>query len=222
MKRTREQILEAFRFRHACKEFDLEKKISREDFELICEAGRLSPSSFGLEPWKFLVVQDQALREKMRSVCWGAQKQLPTASHFVVLLARKRAELLPGSDYTLGILKDVQHLSGNVLDAKKRRIFNFYKNDFKIYGGGTAMFYWASRQVYIALANMMTAAALLKIDSCPIEGFVRDELEEILSREGVLDRERFGVCCMAAFGYRKNPQGEKKRREFGSVFEWID
>jgi nitroreductase len=221
MQKTGEQILEALRFRHACKEFDSEKKIPAEDFALICEAARLSPSSFGLEPWKFLILQDPVFREKIRPVCWGAQKQLPTASHFMILLARKRAELLPGSDYALGILKDVQGLEGDFLNAKKKRIYDFFKNDFKIYGDETAMFYWASRQVYIALADMMLVAALLKIDSCPIEGFMRDELEEILSREGVLDPERFGVCCMAAFGYRRNPQGEKKRRDPNSVFEWI-
>ncbi len=221
MQQISKQIMEALNFRHACKEFDASRKINDDDFALICEAARLSPSSFGLEPWKFLVLQNPMLREKIRPVCWGARKQLRAASHFVVLLARKKAEVLPGSDYAAGILNGVQHLSGEALDAKKKRIENFFKNDFKIYGDETAMFYWASRQVYIALSNMMTTAALLKIDSCPIEGFERDPLEMILSDEGVLDREKFGICCMAAFGYRKNPPKQKMRRDTRSVFEWI-
>jgi len=221
MQRTSEQILQAMRFRHACKEFDAQRKIPEEDFEVICEAARLSPSSFGLEPWKFLVLKSPKLKEMILPVCWGAKLQMPTASHFMILLARKKAELLPDSKYVQGILKDVQHLKGDVLEAKMKRIDHFFKNDFGIYGDETAMFFWASRQVYIALANMMTAAALLKIDSCPIEGFIRDELEEILSREGALDREKFGVCCMAAFGYRRNPQGEKKRRDKSSMFERV-
>ncbi len=221
MQQTGEQFLEAMRFRHACKEFDAERKIPKEDFDVICEAARLSPSSFGLEPWKFVVLGNAELKEKILPVCWGAKKQMPTASHYMILLARKKAELLPGSEYMQGILKDVQHLEGDVLWEKEKRISNFYKDDFKIYGDETAMFFWAARQVYIALANMMMAAAYMKIDSCPIEGFIRDELEEILSREGVLDREKFGVCCMAAFGYRKNAQPEKKRRDKSSVFEWI-
>jgi nitroreductase len=215
------EILKVMHFRHACKEFDTGKKISDENFKVICDTARLSPSSFGLEPWKFLVLQNPALREKIRPACWGAKKQLPTASHFVILLGRRRSELLPGSDYVEAILKDVQHLSGETLEAKKKRIKNFFTDDFKIYNDETAMFYWASRQVYIALANMMTAAAFLGIDSCPIEGFVRDEVEEILSREGAMDRKVYGICCMAAFGYRKNPQTEKKRRDLESVFEWI-
>lgn len=69
----KEEILNAFRFRHACKEFDSSKKISEDDFNFILETGRLSPSSFGFEPWKFLVLQNEAIREKLREVTWGAQ-----------------------------------------------------------------------------------------------------------------------------------------------------
>jgi nitroreductase len=85
---TKEQILEAYRYRHACKEFDPNRLIDDADFEFILETGRLSPSSFGFEPWKFLVVQNMQLREKLRVVSWGAQKQLPTASHYLVVLVR--------------------------------------------------------------------------------------------------------------------------------------
>ena len=83
------------------------------------------------------------------------------------------------------------------------------------------MFWWTSRQTYIALSNMLTAAAWMKIDSCAIEGFDREAAEEILEKEGVLNRDTFGVCCMAAFGYRKNAQGEKTRRKLSDVFERI-
>ncbi|MEC2164969.1 nitroreductase family protein, partial [Bacillus velezensis] len=82
MSDKKQQIIEAYQFRHATKEFDPEKKISESDFEFILETGRLSPSSLGLEPWKFVVVQNPELREKLREFTWGAQKQLPTASHF--------------------------------------------------------------------------------------------------------------------------------------------
>jgi hypothetical protein len=84
----KEEILKAFSFRHATKEFDPNMKISDEDFQFILETGRLSPSSVGYETWKFLVVQNMELREKLREVSWGAQGQLPTASHFLVIVAR--------------------------------------------------------------------------------------------------------------------------------------
>ena len=75
-------IIDAYYFRHACKTFDADKTISDQDFATILETGRLSPSSFGYEPWRFLVVQDRALRDKLKPAVWGAQGTLPTASHF--------------------------------------------------------------------------------------------------------------------------------------------
>ncbi len=96
---TRQQILEAFHFRHACKQFDPERKISDEDFRVILEAARLSPSSFGLEPWKFIVLQNAEIRKKLLPFTWGGQGQIPTASHFVIVLARTAASLMPDSPY---------------------------------------------------------------------------------------------------------------------------
>ncbi len=220
MENIRTGILEALAFRHACKEFNREK-IPGEDFEVILEAGRLSPSSFGFEPWSILVLQDMALREKLLPVCWGARKQLPTASHFCILLARRASALAPGSGYLQGIMRDVQQLPEEQIHAKAARVENYFKNDIKIWGNGAAMFDWACRQTYIALGNMMTAAAFLKIDSCPIEGFVRDSVEEMLEREGIFDRKEFGVSCMVAFGYRSREPKPKTRREAASVIRWI-
>ena len=74
--KVKESIIEAFNYRHACKEFNPEKKISDQDFNFILETGRLSPSSFGFEPWKFLVVQNQNLREKIKEHAWGGKKQI--------------------------------------------------------------------------------------------------------------------------------------------------
>ena len=96
MQKRKEEILKAHGYRRAIKEFEASQKISDEDFEFILEVGRKSPSSFGWEPWKFMVVQNMELREKLMEPSWGAQKQLPTASHFVILLARKGNEMRVG------------------------------------------------------------------------------------------------------------------------------
>ena len=85
---SQQAILDAFNFRHACKTFDPARKIAEADFRFILETGRLSPSSFGYEPWRFLVIQDMALREKLLGVTWGGKGQFPTASHVVAILAR--------------------------------------------------------------------------------------------------------------------------------------
>jgi nitroreductase len=84
------------------------------------------------------------------------------------------------------------------------------------------LFDWACTQTYIPLANMLTVTALLGIDSFPIEGFNRESLEKILAEEKVLDKEHFGVACMAAFGYRlADPKRAKTRRSLNEVEKWI-
>ncbi|WBY64662.1 nitroreductase family protein [Thermocaproicibacter melissae] len=92
MNTMNQKILEAFRFRYACKKFDPSKAVSKEDFDTILEAAHLSPSSFGFEPWKIVVVQDPELKKKLYPIAWGAQNSLNGASHFVILLARKKID----------------------------------------------------------------------------------------------------------------------------------
>jgi nitroreductase len=201
MKNINDQILEAFKFRYACKAFDANRKISENDFETIIESGVLSPSSFGFEPWKFLVIQNDKIRESIKKVSWGGQGQIPTASHFIVLLARKAKDTKFGSDYINMVLKDIQHLPEEVQKMKGEYYKNFQNDDFDL-TDERKLFDWACKQTYIALGNMMTTAALLGIDSCPMEGFDRARLEEILASEGLIDQEHFGVSVLVAFGYR--------------------
>src|SRR5574344_3046239 len=84
-------FIEAMDFRHACKVFDDTKKISEEDMKYILEVGRKSPSSFGQEPWKFLVITNEELKAKIRPFCWD-QVQVTSCSHLVVILAAIRSE----------------------------------------------------------------------------------------------------------------------------------
>lgn len=96
-----------------------------------------------------------------------------------------------------------------------------FKNDFKLLESDRAMFDWGCKQTYIALGNMMTAAAFIGIDSCPIEGFNREKVEKILEKEGLLDREKFGVSCMAAFGYRQKEPRPKTRPDLKDLVQWV-
>ncbi|WP_025720682.1 NAD(P)H-dependent oxidoreductase [Paenibacillus sp. 1-18] len=218
---TKHQILSAYEFRHATKEFDRHKKISDSDFDFILETGRLSPSSFGFEPWKFVVVQSQAMREKLLPYSWGAQKQLPTASHFVLILSRLPKDMVASSDYIKDMMENVQQLPAEVMQGKEKVYDAFLRSDFELEENERAMFEWACRQTYIALGNMMTAAAQIGIDSCPIEGFNKQEIERILSEEGIMDAEHFGISCMVAFGYRLNEPRGKTRRPVDQVIEWV-
>lgn len=215
----KEQILEAAHFRHATKSFDPSKKISEDDFEFLLEIARLSPSSIGLEPWKFVVIQNEELRNKLKEVSGGAQGQLPTASHFVILLARTDARF--DSDYTINHLKTVKQFPEDVLEKLSKGYGNF-QNMIQILDNDRALFDWASKQTYIVLGNMMSAAAQIGIDSCPIEGFDPVAVNQILADEGLLEDGKYAVSVMAAFGYRNNePTRDKTRREIDDVVQWI-
>ncbi|MEH7108372.1 NAD(P)H-dependent oxidoreductase [Bacillus sp. JJ1764] len=216
----KKDILDAFRYRHATKRFDSIRKISEDDFEFILETGRLSPSSFGYEPWKFLIIQNQELREKLREVSWGAQGQLTTASHFVIILAK--TNLSYDSDYVLNHKKNVQKMPEDIIKNSTARMKSFQESDLPMVNNERAMYDWACRQTYIALGNMMTAAAMIGIDSCPIEGFNYKLVNEILEKNGLLDHGEWRASVMVAFGYREtDPQRAKVRKDIEQTVKWV-
>jgi nitroreductase len=218
---NKEIVLNAFNYRHACKEFDAKQKIAKEDFNFILETARLSPSSFGFEPWKFIILQDSQLREKLSPVTWGGQKQLKTASHFVIILARTKNDMSADSDYVIDIMRHTHNLPENIIRQRRFAYEKFLQNDFNIFVNERAMFEWSCRQTYIAASNMMTSAALIGIDSCPIEGFNKAEAEDILVEDGLLDRDHFGIACMVAFGFRLNQPREKTRQTIEEIVQWV-
>jgi nitroreductase len=213
----KQEILNAYQFRHACRAFDTDKKIPDEDFHFILETGRLSPSSVGLEPWKFVVIEDAALREKLKPVTGGAQGQLPTASHFVVILARQG--LRHNSAHVIKMMKDIHHMPEEVVQHVSGHYKSFIETELE--DNDRLIFEWASKQTYIALGNMMTAAALIGIDSCPIEGFDKKQVTSILQNEGIINANDFGVNCMVAFGYRQeDPKHPKARQNLDEIVVW--
>jgi nitroreductase len=215
---SKQDILDAYHFRHACKEFDPARKIPAEDFEFILETGRLSPSSFGYEPWQFLVVQDPSLREKLKVVTWGAQKQLPTSSHYLVILVRKGG-MRPDGAHVRHMMHDIYKFPPERVEGRTAVYTKFQQSDFSL-DEDRALFDWACKQAYIALGNMMTAAAMIGIDSCPVEGYDQESAEAVLAEAGVLDRAEFGLGVMVAFGYRVNPQSTKVRQALADVVRW--
>ena len=216
---TREDVLSAFQFRHATKKFDATKKISDQDFQVILEAGRLSPSSFGFEPWRFVVIQNAQLRDELKTVTWGAQGQLPTASHYVAILCLKDG-MRYYSTHVTRMMRDVQHLSPEMMEKKRER-FRAFQKENGILDSSRTLFDWAVKQAYIALGNMMTAAALLGIDSCAIEGGNMLAIEKILSERGLLDNGRYGLGVMVAFGYRIAEPAPKTRQSADDVVVWV-
>jgi nitroreductase len=220
---SKQDILDAFWFRHACKEFDASRRISPEDFEFILETARLSPSSFGLEPWKFLVVQNPELREKLVEYTWGGQKQLPTASHVVLTLLRKSCFMRYDSNYVQNFMRKIQKFPEDICLARAAIIEKFQRYDYDLLSSERTLDDWAARQTYLPLANMMTAAAMIGIDSCPIEGFEKAGLESVLAEHLAVDLNSWSTAYMVAFGYRKNPPTRvKTRQEASAVIEWFN
>jgi len=202
---------EAMDFRHACKVFDESKKISDEDIKYILEAGRKSPSSFGMEPWKFLVITNEELKAKLRPVCWD-QIQITSCSHLVVLLAAIES-VKPES----GIPQKM--FARREMPQEQRDFYiNLYSNHLKhTLSSDENILSWTARQTYIALGNMMTAAATLGIDSCPIEGLEKEKVEDILE----LDTSKYQLSMILPFGYRINEQSQQLRLAYEDVVEFI-
>ena len=198
---SKNEIINAFQFRHATKEFDETKKVSNEDIDFILKTANLSPSSFGFEPWHFIVVQDKELRELLKPVAWGAPLKLDTASHFVLGLSMKASMTKWDSKYIMHMMKDVKQFPEDVIEMYSKFYKEFQERDFNL-DSDKKLFDWASKQTYIALGNMMTSAALIGIDSCPIEGFHQEKTEALLREKFGVDTDKYGLSYMAAFGYR--------------------
>jgi len=206
------EFSKAMDFRHACKLFDENKKISDENLRFIMEAAHKSPSSFGMEPWKFLVITNESLKAKLRPFCWD-QPQITTCSHLVVVLAAIDAVKVES-----GI--PMKRFSRRDMPQEKKDFYiNLYANHLKETLSSDANVYaWTARQCYIALGNIMTAAAYVGIDSCPIEGFEKENLEKALE----LDTSKYQVAIVLPLGYRINPQSTQLRVPYDEVVEIIE
>ena len=162
---SKQQVLDAFHFRASTRAYDPARTISEEDFNYILELARLSPSSVGSEPWKLLVIQNPALRQTLKPVCWGMATQVDDASHLVVLLARKNAR------YDSEFFREVmarRGLQGEQAEQAMQRYKKFQSEDAGVLQSERSLFDWASKQTYIALANMLTGVTMIGIDLKPI------------------------------------------------------
>ena len=201
----------AIDFRHACKIFDDTKKISDEDINYILDAGHRSPSSFGMEAWKFLVITNEELKEKIRPLCWN-QVQITSCSHLVVVLAGiQSVKVESGIPQQRFSRREItQEQKDFYIDLYSKHLQNTLSSDENIYS-------WTARQTYIAASNMMSAAAFVEIDSCPIEGFEKENIEELLN----IDTTKYQLSLVLPFGYRLNEQSTQIREPFEDIVEFI-
>jgi len=185
-------LLAQLEWRYATKVFDPTRTIPEATWEILERALVLTPSSFGLQPWHFLVLTDRALRERLLPHAWN-QRQVVDSSHLVVLCSRTdtgETEI----DRLIARIQEVRGTPTEKLTGLRRSMVSAL-----VQGSFRPMIReWAIRQAYIALGNFMTAAAVIGVDTCPLEGFQPERFDEIL---GLGPRGLISTVCCAA-GYR--------------------
>lgn len=208
------KIIDDLNWRYATKKFDPKKKVSKKDLHELLEALRLSPSSYGLQPWKFLVITDKKLRETLRN-CARGQPQITDASHLIILCVRTDL----GESYAkryIDLIAKTRNASLESLDAYKSRIIDSLNNK-----PADKKEEWAIRQVFIALGMLLSACCQKRIDACPMEGFSREKFDEVLG----LGKKNLKTVVLCPVGYRAKGDEfavwKKVRFEKKDVFEFI-
>jgi nitroreductase/dihydropteridine reductase len=208
-------IIESLNWRYATKEFDPSKKISAEDLETLSESLRLTASSFGLQPWKFLIISNEEVKKSLLEYSWN-QKQVVDCSHHIVFCYPRKF--------------DNTNVDAFLADTAKTR--NQSLEDLEGYGQIMKGFLsnmdedkkntWMKDQVYIALGNLLTTCALMKVDACPMEGIVQDKYDEILG----LKEQGLMTAFACPIGYRKDSDkystAPKVRFAKSKIIEYLD
>lgn len=205
------KIIENLKWRYATKKFDSSKTISTEDFETLKKAMQLTASSYGLQPYKILNIVDKETRTKLRAASWN-QSQIEDASHMIVL-----ANMTDFGDEL------VDNYFENVIDTRNvtKEDVADYANTVKSTIGQLSQEQkanWTAKQAYIVVGNLLSAAAQLRIDACPMEGFQSEEYNKILD----LNSKNLNAAVVVTLGYRSEEDGtqhyKKVRKSENQLF----
>jgi nitroreductase len=187
-----DSLIQQLDWRYATKKFDPSKKIPAADWSVLEKALVLTPSSYGLQPWKFIIVTDPALKAKLRPASWN-QSQVEDCSHLVVFAAKQ--------DITEADLDRFIARTAEVRGATIESLAGYkgYMMGDLVSGARHAIIKeWATRQTYIAMGNLLTSAAVLGIDACPFEGIEPAKYDEILGLVG----SGYATVAACPLGYR--------------------
>ncbi|MES2555856.1 MAG: NAD(P)H-dependent oxidoreductase [Bacteroidota bacterium] len=205
-------IIEQLQWRYATQQYDVTKKINEADLEVLKESIRLAPSSYGLQPYKVILVESAELREQLFHQSYG-QAQVTDASHYFVFAVQNTLEM-PHIDAYIDLVAATRELDVNQLEG-----FAQVMKSITAQLTPEQQFDWNSKQAYIGLGNLLTAAALLHIDATPMEGFSSIAYNELL---GLNDHT---AVLAVALGYRSTTDAyqfrTKVRKEAGLFFETV-
>jgi nitroreductase len=210
-----DQIIGSLNWRYATKKFDASKQILEKDWKALSESLRLAPSSYGLQPWKFLIVQNKDIRKKLTPLSWN-QTQVEDCSHFVVFATmskmteehvkkfiQKTAEVRSMDPKNLQGYQDM--MIGDVVKGPRSEIAKW----------------WAQRQSYIAMGFLMETAALLQIDTCAMEGIDPAGYDKVLGLEGTGWETVAAVACGYRHAEDKYQALKKVRFDSNDVIQFI-
>ncbi|MEG4027140.1 MULTISPECIES: NAD(P)H-dependent oxidoreductase [unclassified Microcoleus] len=189
---TTTDLLENLKWRYATKQFDPAKTIAPEIWTALEDALVLTPSSYGLQPWKFLIITSSELKEQLKPHSWN-QSQVTDCSHYVVFAIKKN---LTAEDVDRFMARTVELRGGTVEAMAGYR--NLIVSDLVDGARSFNINQWSTRQTYIALGNFMTSAALLGVDTCPMEGIEPVNYDRLLG----LSAKGFTTVVACAAGYR--------------------
>lgn len=210
---TPEQTLQRLQWRYAVKGFDVTRKVPEDAWHVLQQSLLLAPSSFGLQPWKFIEVVDQNLREQLKAASWN-QAQVVDADRYVVFTAL-RTVTDDDVDRFMARTCEVRGTPIEAMAGYRNVIVDFIQTGW----AAKDLFSWNARQTYIALGQFMTAAAAMGIDTCPMEGIDMNGYDELLD----LKDTRYATLCACAVGYRsaddKYGAAPKVRYELDEVIE---
>ena len=202
---TPDHLLRTLLWRYATKRFDPSRRIPDATWNVLEQAMVLAPSSFGLQPWRFVVVEDKTLREQLRAASWS-QAQVTDASHYVVF-AGLRTTTEADVDRMIAATAETRGIAPEALGRYRKVIVDFLHSGCAAADLGA----WNARQVYIALGQFMTSAAMVGVDTSPLEGIDCPTYDRLLGLEG----SRYTTLCGCAAGYRSNDDrnaGARKMR----------
>jgi len=191
---TPKELIEKLNWRYAVKKFDNTKKIPVDVWNSLEESLVLTPSSYGLQPWRFLVIEDLTLKQKLMPHTWN-QTQVVDCSHYVVFACKKKMDEAHIQKFIARTAELRNMPEANLAGYKKMMIGDLVEGQ-----RASEITSWAARQAYIALGNFMTSAALLGVDTCPIEGLIPAQYDEVLG----LDKDGYATVCACAAGYRSS------------------
>lgn len=203
-----EKLIESLEWRYATKRFEASKKIDAKTWLQLEKALILTPSSYGLQPWKFIVVENQEIKDKLKACSWN-QSQVSDCSHHVVFAIKEKLDEAH-IDHYLKSMAEIRGIEVESLAGFKKMLIGDLINGPR----SKVITEWAARQAYIALGNFMTAAAIIGIDTCPLEGIDPVKYDEILGLTG--SGWKVVVACPAGYRASDDKYAQTKKVRFDS------